>query len=221
MGLRSGDRLEPSPSLPDVGQVFTLSSAELPLHVVFWRQSENTLVLHRNPLWDEELGITPSRSLTVDVLHTLHLGIFQQWGKLAVWSLLDATVWVSPGGSAEERHKVQVLCLRNDLDNFYRERHRARPNENLTRVHDLTVKMFGTKSDPALKLSGAETWGFLLYLNHALDFYSHKLPAIAKTLLAAGRCLEKLYTTMQEASTTPSVAALQVSTRETNRPCKR
>ena len=55
---------------------------------------------------------------------------------------------------------------------WYQDRHKANPSENLTQLHDLTVKMLGTRDSPALKTKGAETYGILKYL---VDYYSRTL----------------------------------------------
>ena len=67
-GLLKGDRLEPSPSLPDVGDFEGIQS--FPAQVTFWRPSRSTLLHHRSPLWDRSLGICPVRSIAIDLLHT-------------------------------------------------------------------------------------------------------------------------------------------------------
>ena len=66
--LKENDRLEPSETLPDVGAIFD-DIDKFPIDVTFWRSSLETLTRHRNPIFDQEIGITPQRSLTADVLH--------------------------------------------------------------------------------------------------------------------------------------------------------
>lgn len=205
--LRSGDRLEPNDGLADVVEFFNL--ATFPIRVCFWRRSEETLVHHSNPLWDEGLGVTPARSLTVDVLHTLHLGVFQQWCKHNVWLLLESSAWQKTSTTMEERHKQNVLCIRNELDNWYKDRHKEKPEEFLTRVHDLTVKMFGSRTDPAMKLSGTETWGFLLFLVNALEMHKAHLPPEEARLREAGAELQKLYEEMQVCGASPTLTRAQ------------
>ncbi len=73
--LLPGDRLEPSDNLQDVGALDFLEATELPLELTFWRTKEQTLALHRTPLWDPELGTTPSRVLVPDWLHGLSKGV--------------------------------------------------------------------------------------------------------------------------------------------------
>ena len=64
-----------------------------PLHLVCWRRSEETLCTHRCPLWDIDIGITPSKTIAIDLMHTLHLGVMQEYAKEAVWLLLLSPVW--------------------------------------------------------------------------------------------------------------------------------
>ena len=87
--------------------------------------------------------------------------------------------------------------VRNELAEFYSARRRSHPGETLTQANDLTVKRFGTRNDPALRLSGAETWGFLLCCVSALDAHGPNLPPEWRRLYEAGRQLEHVYTVMQ------------------------
>ena len=68
LGLRSGDRLEPSPELPDVAMLETL---QLPSTVVLWRLANDTSRRHRCPLWDDAIGLSPHRTIALDLLHSL------------------------------------------------------------------------------------------------------------------------------------------------------
>ena len=87
--LLKGDRLEPSTVLPDVGMFGTLRiDPALPITVIFWRVGEETLARHRNPILDPALGVSVVRSIAIDTLHTLHLGVFKSWVKVVLWKLL-------------------------------------------------------------------------------------------------------------------------------------
>ena len=55
LGLLAGDRVEPSPQLPNVA---LLEEVVTPAEVVFWRPSMETMARHRNPLLDLTIGIT-------------------------------------------------------------------------------------------------------------------------------------------------------------------
>jgi hypothetical protein len=71
--LLRDDRLEPCIALPNIGNFEGLSS--FPVTLTFWRKGNETRCRHRLPLWDPSLGITV-RSLALDDLHVLYLGIF-------------------------------------------------------------------------------------------------------------------------------------------------
>jgi hypothetical protein len=180
-----------------------------PIVVIFWRASNQTLAIHRNPLFDRALGLTPYRCLTIDVLHTLHLGVYASWCKLMVWLLLDNTIWGIAGMTADERHQAGVLAMRADLASFYRRHREQNPDDELTPVNDLTVKMFGSRSDPALHMSGAETWGFLLYLLWAGDKYKATLSAAGQVLREAGLCLQRIQLALRRSGPVPSPAQIQ------------
>ena len=91
LGLKARDRLEPSLFVRDVGSFFTCDT--FPLECTFWRSSRSSLVTHRCPLWDESLGITPSRTIAIDLLHTFYLGAVLQVAKEGLWVLIDSGVW--------------------------------------------------------------------------------------------------------------------------------
>ena len=159
LGLVVGDRLEPSDSLHDVGK---LRDAEVPLDVVFWRRSEESLCRHRNPLLTADVGLSTDKALTVDTLHALYLGVMLVYCRVTVWVVLHSGVY-GHGVGGEAGLVPAVLAIRHALFGFYDRRHAALPEENLTRVSDMVPAMLGTSADPKLKTKGAETWGFLFF----------------------------------------------------------
>ena len=70
LDLLKGDRLEPSPELPDVGSIGIV--AVWPLLVTFWRNACLSMALHRSPLCSVS-GVT-ILTFAFDVMHTLHGG---------------------------------------------------------------------------------------------------------------------------------------------------
>ena len=101
--LLANDRLEPSLNLPDIGE---LENAQyFPIDIIFWRTSEESLARHRNPVFEPELGITPARSVVVDVLHAVFLGILLVWCRCAVWTLLLNGAY----GHARENHEYLTI----------------------------------------------------------------------------------------------------------------
>jgi len=189
--LCAGDRLEPSEELPDVGQ---LDTAPVPIRVCFWRPSEETLTRHRNPVFGRDLHTDPSKTLTVDELHALNLGVMQVWAKTAVWYVFTKGVY-GIHATAEETFQISVLAMRHELLQWYKDVKGVHPG--LTRLSDLTVKMFGTSAEPKLKMKGAETWGFLLFLVYLLEKHLATLGAEGARYLRAGKALVGIVTAFE------------------------
>jgi len=184
--LRAGDRLEPSPELPDIGEYENI--VKFPMTLVFWRSARDSLVLHRNPLWDSAVGITPTRSLTVDALHTMHLGVMQAWAKVVSWLLLDNGHWAPFATTQDERNSVGATRMRHELAAFCKKH-----KENLQYPNDFTMKMLGTRADPKMKLSGAETWSYLLFCIWCLEVHAEGLGQPGSALREAGECLKQIH----------------------------
>lgn len=123
--------------------------------------------------------------------------------------LFDARIWGGEAVTAEESLKIAVLCLRQDLTAFYRERRRRHPNDPLTMVHDITPKMFGARDTPKLKFSGAETWGFVLYMVQALQRYSQFLPPMAAGLREGGVLLVRTQEILRGCGAKPDPSSVQ------------
>ena len=76
LALEVGDRLEPSPELPNTAAFDELRpSAGQTLAVRFWRRARETKVRRRNPIWSEQTHLSPEKSLAADNLHLLGLGV--------------------------------------------------------------------------------------------------------------------------------------------------
>ena len=205
-GLKAGDRIEPNENLVDIADFELL--AVFPVVLIFWRPDHATMTLHRNPIFDYAIGITPM-CLTIDILHTLYLGIFMAWCRSAVWFLIDQKVYGPNAQTADELIIVSTASMRQALTGFYKQRHREYPHEELTRVHDLTPKMFGTREKPKLKLSGAETWGFLLFLVAEFARFSRVLPHPAPRFARSGALLVRMHDLLSGADVPLTPAAHQ------------
>ena len=187
--LKLGDRLEPSYSLPDIGALEEI--VVFPKTIVFWRRSEENMTRHRNPIFDKELGVTPSRSLTVDVLHAFFLGVLNTWCKIAVWKLILCGAYGNCGNVGENLF-ASTLVLRDALMRFYVSYKGENPTENITRVADLTAKMLGSANKPKMKTKGAETWGVALFLISEIRTRITMLGEDGDRLLQAGMMLERI-----------------------------
>jgi hypothetical protein len=195
LGLLEGDRLEPSDALADVGRFEDLCPEDGDsVEVTFWRRSEETICMHRVPLWDEQLCITPSRVLCMDLLHTLYLGVMLGFCRHMVWRLLTAGVWGSFESNEGEAFKVAVMCFRHELFQWYEARARAHRDECLTRVADFVPSMLGSKGKKALKTKAAETYGILLFLADMVRKYASAFGTDQRRLAEACdrllRCVE-------------------------------
>ena len=186
--LLAGDRLEPSPALPDVAALN--GDTKFPICVTFWRPSENTLQLHRCPLWDESLGLTPTRSIALDILHTFHLGIVLVWAKFVVWYILRSRIWGEHEKQACDQISIAVLRFRNELMAFYgRERQKG---VHHTEVSDITQKMLGSPTQPKLKVKGMEAFGVLCFCMDRLKTYKARLDGRCNVLIDSGECLLRM-----------------------------
>ena len=162
LGLKAGDRLEPSQSLPDIGRTFD-ECANFPVMVFFWRRSEETLCTHRCPLFDPAIGTTPNKSVALDLLHTLYLGVMVIWCQTTIWATIACNIWADCG---DEVTRVQLICLRmrGELFQFYQRWKQEHRNELLTELTDFSPNMIGTSQAPKLTTKASETWGLLLFL---------------------------------------------------------
>ena len=142
--LLYGDRLEPSPALLDVQQV---RSVRLPVSLTFWRQrlgKHSKLPLdpvnHRCQLFSEVLGTSPMRSLAIDELHTLHLGVVQRTASACIYRIVLANPWGFQGTTSSVVDRG-VRMLWTDLKTW-----QADPASGVRHgeeLRNLTPKMLG------------------------------------------------------------------------------
>ena len=188
-GLKKDDRLEPHPNLIDVAQFDHIS--DFPCRVLFWRRSRETICTHRCPIFSRYLGVT-QQCIAIDILHTLLLGPFLVWGRIAVWKLLLSGVWGALEENNEARLKIAVTVLRTALHSWYR----AEPSAGRfqSRIDVMTAKMIGTAGSPTLKLKAMEAFGFVQFLVHSLQTYQVRG---SEDLVAAGNIMVQLVELMK------------------------
>ena len=122
LGCVVGDRLEPSRTLPNI-HVFEDVRA-YPFDVVFWRTSVEAITRHRNPIFAEKLGVSFERSMSVDVLHCIYLGVMILWCKHVMWLCLLNGVR-GGSGTLEERIDIGLEILQRDITRWCKCRHEA------------------------------------------------------------------------------------------------
>ena len=192
LGLFPDDRLEPSPSLPDVSFLREVDlSHDKTIRVVFWRLANESLTKHRNPIFDERLGISAKRSVTVDTLHCLYLGVFKSWCSVVIWVLINRCCYARVGTEAENLAS-SIMVMRHTLNVWYVNRAKMRRDETRTRLADLIPKMVGTNNDPKLKVKAAECWGIMLFLINELRRLEHRAGPDWAALLQAGEALVQM-----------------------------
>lgn len=185
--LQAGDRLEPCPACPDVGQFQDLAP---PATVVFWRPSLDTHTRHRNPLFSADTGIT-IRVLCVDPLHCLYLGVFQVHCSNATWAMIEADVFrtgQAGHNTAEERLQASCLMLQTNLHTWCRRRRQTHPQERFTEVQDITPNMLGLRGQQRLGLKGGETKTYMQFMQHCLAQFSGQIEN-GQHMLTGGQAL--------------------------------
>ena len=145
-----GMRLEPWAGLRDVAQ---LDSACVPaegLRVLFWNQAAEGMTHHRNPLFSEATHLGP-QSLCADELHTMFLGVFQDYILGVFWAVLSEDCYdVGAGMPAEALTELGVERLRKDLFAWYKRAKAENPEMPVYELQYLEPSSLGTKAKPAL-----------------------------------------------------------------------
>lgn len=186
LGLEKGDRLEPSPSHPDV--LVENHNPTFPLELVFWRPSAEGLCKHRNPLFHPSTMIEPE-AMCIDEMHTMHLGVFQVYILSVLWGLVVADAWGAGGNLPEDAaHERSALRLRHDLFQWYASQKRRFPTKPLYELADFSLKMMGSKHKPSLNAKAAESGTLLEFAVAMCKTHQASLPNGA-ALLGAGEAL--------------------------------
>ena len=195
LGLMAGDRLEPSDVLPDIG-AFEGLVGRLPVQVTFWRPVNNTLALHRNQVFGANTGIS-IQNIAIDVLHTLHLGVFKQYCMDAIWSLIEANAWDVTPQAPTVQDQLSVGRCRVELLDWYKRKRRDDPNIRLYELSDLTANMLGTRNDRQLATKAAETGSLLGFCHETCATYIAKLGERGPFLTSLGAVLQKMFDIMR------------------------
>ena len=186
--LKAGDRLQPSRSLLDISALDT--AKEFPLDVVFWRSKPEDAIRFRCPIFGGAAGITV-RSLCVDELHTMHLGVFQDYILAVFWSCIKADLWRPLRRSDNSEDQVRhdsVLGMKGELfgpHGWYASQKREFPNRPCHELQELTVDMLGTPAHPKLHAKAAESGTLCRFARYLAERHREKL-ASADALISAG-----------------------------------
>ena len=119
-------------------------------------------------------------------MHTLSLGVFQQFILLVLHLLFAADAWAVRETTEIARLITSCLRLRAELFTWYRVESRA--GRHHCQLQDLTQSMVGTSTHPVLHLKAAETNSFLVFLAVLIAKYAAALEQ-ADVLVRMCRCL--------------------------------
>ncbi len=100
--------------------------------------------------------------------------------------------------------------MASELQVFYREFKRDHPNDALSEIGDLDLKVLGSRSSPSLHANGAETEGLLAFCMYVLRLHSHMLQS-GSLLPAAAEALNNFQILLRKSSHNPSAKEAQDS----------
>ena len=81
------------------------------------------LVAIVTPFFDRTIGVTPWRCVTVELMHTLHLGVILAFAKVVVWEMLTAGYWVG-GETLDETVSANILMCSREWRKWHKQYHR-------------------------------------------------------------------------------------------------
>ena len=187
LGLVRGDRLEPTPDMPDVAAFDLL---EPPVKALFWRRSNETLVRHRVPLFSDETGISVPSCLVPDWMHGLSLGLIQDFLRWLLSSSFEHDVYLV-GGFQEQRLVLSLNRFFLELVEWIKAE--AKQKRFRTSVQQLTASMFGTIACCTLNLHAGEAQSMMRFVPVFLAKHGSRLPDLATASIAATaiiRCMD-------------------------------
>ena len=171
-GLRKNDRLECSATLPEV--VSFLGEDPPAIGVVFWRRSRESMTLRRNPLFDASVGTDLQAMVSIDVMHSWCLGIFQQMVGHCLWELVESMG--QPGQHLAEARHTAMEELRVRYQGWLRDVRTRRPELVVSALGDLTLDVLGPRDAPMLKRKAHECLTLLRWLAELVPHFSAQMP---------------------------------------------
>ena len=155
LGLLKGDRLEPSPEVPDPHGFRFLQA---PIRATFWRRSAESLVRHRNPLWSVP-GYT-CRTQAYDILHLLYLGVVGQWTLRFLWACIISNFWQVDAPTQLEMDDASMIACSKDLAVWYA----SLPRDTFSAIRAIDGSRIGTRADQKISVKGSECKGLFFFL---------------------------------------------------------
>ena len=170
LGLKAGDRLEPSPTLVDVAEFDRLPVGT---PVLFWRRPSETICRHRNPIFCEETGIVPNRVFDPDWLHDQGLGLFKFYLTTLFHRLVIVNAMGVSGRDASSRRQESANRIKDILFPWYE----TEEGRRFAPCYNFAADIFGTEEKHTLGAYGEETLGLLCFSPVLLQRFGGALPA--------------------------------------------
>lgn len=186
--LRAGDRLEPSRGMRDT---MCFDRRAVPFQCVFWRQHRDdrgrlaTFTLRRNPIFSSSIGTCPTRTLHLDTLHTLYIGVFAFYVHAVIHSM-----WADNAFCCEGAPKAKLAANLDVFFSLYKRWCSVNGVPQSYQLSSLTPSMIGEEHRPGLKLKAAETGVLMRFCVHFCRTHQDRFSK-SEALLAAGEALEE------------------------------
>ena len=194
--LLRGDRIEPTAERPDTHAIDVIEEPWKPFVLKFWRapDKKKIVVNHRNPVLTIQLGIG-YWTFSLDVLHCLHLGVFQAWITRVLRLLFDLDAFETRQTRIDDHLRCCGLELMARLKSWYPKYEKSLPEaarRGVTRINVITGKMLGKKEKKIIKFKAAETRHFLPFALDLARQFEEQLAEVcdAASLIHAGECLQ-------------------------------
>ena len=165
--LLKSDRIEPSAERPDTHAIDVIAEPWKPFILKFWRvrDRKRVIVHHRNPLISMHMHIG-YQTFSIDVLHCLHLGVFQAWITRVLHLLFAVDAFETRQTRKAEHLQCCAIELMARLKSWYPRYEKSLSLESrpgVTRINVITSKMLGAgkKDGKIIKFKAAETRHFL------------------------------------------------------------
>eukprot|EP00971_Amphidinium_carterae_P347808 6490004-Amphidinium_carterae.1 len=193
LGVKKGDRIEPTQSQPDWAALLEST----PTRLLLWRRGSESFARHRNPILSSSIThVSMETCYAIDWMHTLCLGVHGQFVAALLWRAAEANIFKLRDKDKEDIvAKTLERLERSNLRPFYKSKRGA---TTLSQVDKLCQEMLGTREAPALSAKASET---LWLLHWATDptYGIRSWPTdIGEAWIEGAACLDGLWLMFQD-----------------------
>ena len=156
------------------------------IELTFWDHASETFTHPRNPLLvDGPLSIA---DMLPDEMHALHLGVFHSFISTVLWRVLRSNCYDLPVCVADELRFRGSLRMKADLQRWYRDEKRLRPDKPLYEIRDFCAATLGDAEGAAVRAKAAESGTLMAFSVFLARKFRDRLPQ-GGPLLACGEAL--------------------------------